>query len=207
MAQQSRRLATSKSASGLGAARIPAYAVLGNHDYGLDDPRTAPPKEVAGDLRQVLTFLGIKVLRNEAVKLLSPQPEAGQEPKPLYLAGIGSRDKGVSDPGKAIAAVPDGEPRIVMMHNPHSFESLPSGSAPLAVAGHTHGAQVRIPLLPGRSWLARYEGAAAHASGWTAAKFGERANRLYVNRGIGFSGLPLRLGARPEITLFTLLPA
>lgn len=44
-----------------------------------------------------------------------------------------------------------------------------------------------------------------HADGWIR-NYGNEGNRLYVNRGIGFSVLPLRLNCPPELTLFTLRP-
>lgn len=191
----------------LAASDIPVFAVLGNHDYGLDDEQTAPPAELAKEVRRRLGSLGITVLENSAVKLPNPKGDTQQEAAPLYLAGIGVDEAGHSDPTAAISAIPDEQPRIVMMHNPHAFQRLPPGSAPFAVAGHTHGAQVRIPILPGRSWLARHEDEPAHVSGWAAPEFGEQGNRLYVNRGIGFSGLPVRFGARPELTHFRLHPS
>jgi uncharacterized protein len=191
----------------LAAAGIPAFAVLGNHDYGLDDDATIPPAELASDVARVLSGLGITVLEDAAVKLPDPKLGAGQESQPLYLAGVGSHNAEGHEPTQAVSAVPEGQPRIVMMHNPHSFRTLPARAAPVAVAGHTHGAQVRIPFLPGRSWLARYEGAPAHTAGWAGAEFGQPGNNLYVNRGIGFSGLPLRFGARPELTFMTLFRA
>jgi uncharacterized protein len=188
----------------LAAASIRAFAVLGNHDYGLDDEATEPPADLASDVGWVLSDLGITVLEDAAVRLPDPKLRVDQEAQSLYLAGIGSHKAEADKPAQAVSSVPEGQPRIVMMHNPHSFRSLPAGAAPVAVAGQTHGAQVRIPFLPGRSWLAPYEGAPAHTAGWAGPEFGQPGNNLYVNRGIGFSGLPLRFGAPPELTFMTL---
>jgi uncharacterized protein len=179
---------------------IPIYAVLGNHDYGLDDDATPPPAELAESVRDMLRDLGIRVLENEAVRLT----HSGGGEGAVWLAGIVSHDGKDQEPARALATIPEGAPRIVVMHNPHSFQGLPRGAAPFAVAAHTHGAQVRFPFLPGRSWLARKEAQPAHIAGWAAADFGEPGNHLYVNRGIGFSALPVRFNARPELTLFRL---
>ena len=89
-----------------------------------------------------------------------------------------------------------------MMHNPNSFEAFPAGSAPLAVAGHTHGGQVRLPGTPEWSWLTFVKEDEVHADGWIDG-YGSPHNRLYVNRGIGFSGVPLRINCMPEVSLFT----
>lgn len=89
------------------------------------------------------------------------------------------------------------------MHNPDTFDALPPGAAPLAVAGHTHGGQVRVPFFPEWSYLALVQGGEVHVDGWIDG-FGEPGNRLYVNRGIGMSLVPLRVNAPPELTIFTL---
>jgi predicted MPP superfamily phosphohydrolase len=106
-------------------------------------------------------------------------------------------------PQAAVRQVPSDAPRLVIMHDPASFEPLPGGSAPLAFAGHTHGGQIRVPGRP--SWsLARLDRDWPQwADGWLDG-YGEPGNRIYVNRGIGFSILPVRIGCRPEVTFVTL---
>ena len=64
----------------------------------------------------------------------------------LYMVGIGSHYANHDAPAVALAQVPEQAPRIVMMHNPDSFSVLPAGTAPLMVAGHTHGGQIRLPF-------------------------------------------------------------
>jgi hypothetical protein len=91
------------------------------------------------------------------------------------------------------------------MHNPETFAAIPDVGA-IALAGHTHGGQIRIPFTPEWTLLTYVAGDRVHADGWIE-DYGEPSNRLYVNRGIGFSLLPLRINCPPEITLFTLLGA
>jgi uncharacterized protein len=105
---------------------------------------------------------------------------------------------------KALAAVPAGAPRIAFMHNPQSFPNFPSDAAPFAVAGHTHGGQVRLPFLPDWSYVKVVRDKEVHVDGWIEDDFGKPGNHLYVNRGIGFSRFPIRINCRPEITYFTL---
>jgi hypothetical protein len=68
---------------------------------------------------------------------------------------------------------------VVFMHNPNSFSQIPAHAAPLAVAAHTHGGQIRIPFTPEWSWLAFFRSDEVHADGWIDAGFDQPGNRLY----------------------------
>lgn len=193
----------------LGESGIPTYAVLGNHDYAVKEPGGAPREEVARAVRRTLDSLGVRVLENEAVRLEAPEaagkrPVRMQDGEPLYLVGVGPRWPVRDRPSEALAEVPAGAPRFAMMHHPDTFADFPAHAAPLAVAGHTHGGQIRLPLTPSWSWLTFVKEDRVHADGWIDAGYGARGNRLYVNRGIGFGGAPLRINCMPELTLFTL---
>lgn len=160
----------------LGRLRAPlgVWAVLGNHDWWYDGAK----------VRAALQRRGIRVLENAAAPA-----DAG-----LWVVGIGDHSTGHADPLRALAGVPPGAHRLVLMHDP---AALLAGPVPgdLVVAGHTHGGQVRLPgvgalVVPGaapRDW----------AHGWIAPG-------AYVTSGLGTSILPLRLNARPEWVLFTL---
>ena len=179
-------------------AGIPTYAVLGNHDYGLSDKSASPEVDLASTLETALDDAGIVVLENQAVEMQLPGSN-----EPLYLVGVNSRWANRDDVDEALADVPDTSPRIAMMHNPDSFAQFPTNTAPLAVAGHTHGGQVRVPGTPQWSWLALVQDDTVHADGW-AHNYGEPGNNLYVNVGIGMSIAPIRLFCPPELTIFTL---
>lgn len=75
-------------------------------------------------------------------------------------------------------------------HNLSSFVGFPQGTSPLAVAGHTHGGQVRLSGTPEWSWLTYAEEDKVHTDGWIGG-VGKPGNRLYANRGIGFSSVPI----------------
>jgi predicted MPP superfamily phosphohydrolase len=183
----------------LTAAGIPTYAVLGNHDWEINTPGETRRAATARQTRDALRSAGIVVLHNEAVAL--PRPGAARGA--LYVVGIGSDWAEDDAPGAAFGGVPDDAARVVFMHNPNSFAEIPAGAAPLAVAAHTHGGQVRIPGLPEWSWLSYVREDSVHADGWIDG-YGAPRNRLYVNRGIGFSLVPLRINCPPEVTFFTL---
>lgn len=176
---------------------IPTYAVLGNHDYS-----HKPPKPELGEqVETALEKIGVKVLQNEAIEINSPTVKSENEG--LYLVGIGSPIAKNENVSEALKQVSNNAPRIVMMHNPKSFAAFPPNTAPLAVAGHTHGGQIRIPFMPQWSWISLVKNEEVYGDGWIK-DYGSQGNRLYVNRGIGFSDVPIRINCPPEVTIFTL---
>lgn len=185
---------------------IPVFTVLGNHDYGMDKETTKPNLVVAEKVSSALEDIGVHVLRNESVPLSLSDQESHDEVDEkdlLYLVGIGSKWPELSMPILAFEDVPEHSPRIVLTHNPNTFSELEAGSSPLTMAGHTHGGQMRIPFTPSWSYLSLVKDGKVHPYGWFD-KNGEPGNHLYVNPGIGFSGVPLRINVPPEITVFSL---
>jgi predicted MPP superfamily phosphohydrolase len=163
------------------------YAVLGNHDVSVG----------AKEVTAALTGNGITVLTNACL----PMERNGGR---IWLVGLDDPVNGNPDPESAIPAsirnVPD-EPIVLMCHAPDYADDLlahPAGKAvDLMLSGHTHGGQVRLPLLgalelpiQGRRYI----------EGW----FRLGGMQLYVNRGIGTVGLPFRFDCPPEITQITL---
>ena len=158
------------------------YAILGNHDEVIG------ARYVAAPLRES----GIPVLRNQYV----PVERDGAR---IWLAGLGSALSDDSRPEIGIppASVTNGEPVIVLAHEPDVLPRIAKYNAGLMLSGHTHGGQIRLPLLTpmflpplGRHYV---EGLFHHGP-----------TQLYVNRGIGTVGIPFRLRCPPEITVLTL---
>lgn len=178
----------------LPAAGIPTFAVLGNHDYLVG---------AAEDLATALEGNGIRVLRNDAVLV----PASGAGPTAVYVVGLDARHPGRTDTDAALAEVPVGAPRVVMMHNPASFRALPPDSAPLAVAGHTHCGQIAIPFTPVWSYVQLRADERVVVDGWAPAGYGAKGNRLHVNCGIGFSLVPMRATVPPQVVFFELRAA
>lgn len=185
----------------LPTAGIPTYAVLGNHDYSMKSKKASPDVVQANKLTDALKDAGVRVLQNQAV----PLTLAGQNPQSatFYLVGIGSHWANKDKPETALAQLPSEAPRFVMMHHPDSFAAFPANTAPVAVAGHTHGGQIRLPFTPQWSWMSFAKEDEVHTDGWIK-EYGQAGNHLYVNRGIGFSIIPIRVNCPPEVTLFTL---
>lgn len=87
-----------------------------------------------------------------------------------------------------------GATRIVLLHDPGAFKHLPAGEADLVLAGHTHGGQVGLLSL-GLSWtFLRLFGIRLPDHGFWA----RGTDRMWVHRGTGHYGFPLRLGVPAE---------
>ena len=187
----------------LGRSGIPTFAVLGNHDYAMEERDAPQLPRAAAVVAEELEAIGVVVLDNASQVVPSPGGERDAGGRPLYVVGIGPRWPGLDDIGKALAGVPEEAARVVFMHNPDTFADIPAGAAPLAVAGHTHGGQIRVPGLPDWSWLTFVTEDEVHVDGWIA-DYGAPGNRLYVNRGVGMSEVPIRINCPPELTIFRL---
>ena len=183
-------------------AKLPTYAVLGNHDYELMNEHSEKDNRVARRVRFALDSAGIHMLDNKAVAVY-PAGADSTAANALWVVGVGEKWAKNDHPDSALAHVPAGAPRIVFMHDPDSFVHIPAGAAPVAVAAHTHGMQLGIPYLSDWMWRTYFSDEGSGVAGWIDG-YGQPGNHLYVNRGIGFSILPLRVGAPPELTVFTL---
>lgn len=183
------------------------YSILGNHDYSLawkDDPIN---RDTAERVSSKLEEIGIKVLKNESVALSLIDGNIRDDAdlsNPLYIAGLGSYWADEVDVEKTFNSFPKDAPRFVMFHHPKTFAFLPPDTAPVAVAGHTHGGQIRLPFFPELSLLDLMPEKDVPVDGWIEKKDEKDTNRLYVNRGIGLGLVPMRVNCPPEITIFTL---
>ena len=161
-------------------ARLGVYAVIGNHDRWED----------AGRIAAAFRHGGIPVLENSHVLVAT-------EKGPLYLVGIGDYFTHAAQPLAALPGIPSGANILCFTHSPDIFPSIPS-SCSLTIAGHTHGGQVRLPLLGRLIVPSRY------GQRYAAGYIRENGKSMFVSTGIGTSILPIRLGVPPEISLLTL---
>ncbi|HSG95637.1 MAG TPA: metallophosphoesterase [Afifellaceae bacterium] len=170
-------------------APLGVLSVLGNHDWWTD----------VGGIRDALVAANIRVLENQAVRLI-------HNGAPVWIAGLGDQlaiplrgggFRGVDDLGKTTAALRDDAPAILMVHEPDIFPDVPRRFA-VTFAGHTHGGQINLPVL-GRPVV--------------PSRFGERyayghieetGRQMVVSGGLGCSIAPVRFRVPPEITLVTL---
>ncbi len=158
-------------------AKYGVYFVLGNHDYS-----------AAGDaMLTALNHCGFHSLLNKSVCI-----EGG-----LWLCGVDDDRLGKPDIAAAFADVPAEATPLVLVHNPAYAEQFQNRKC-IAFAGHTHGGQVNLPLV---SDFALWKiGAKRYRAGW----YDVGEVRLYVNRGIGNTGVRFRINTPPEVALFIL---
>lgn len=170
-------------AAELSRLRAPAgvVAVMGNHDRAFNGPR----------VRRALESAGIRVLEDTAVRVATP---AG----PLWIAGVSDLWQGPHDLPRALRAVTDSEtPVLLITHNPDLFPDVPD-RVMLTLAGHTHGGQVRLPLIGAPIVPSSY------GQRFVAGHIVEHGRHLFVSTGIGTSDLPVRFGVPPTIFVVTL---
>ena len=114
----------------------------------------------------------------------------------LWIVGLDDEMSGRPDLAKALVGVSDNVFKIAIFHSPAYFDAL-KGKCDLALAGHSHGGQIRIPFL--RPVLLP-AGCNGYYEGW----YERDGARMYVSRGIGTSILNARFNCRPEIAIITL---
>ncbi len=168
------------------SGRLGTVAILGNHDYG---PGWNHP-EIAQQIADLLTDMGIIVLRNEA------EIFAG-----LTIVGLDDFWGTNYEPASVLASVQTDMPALVLCHNPDvADQPIWASFCGWILAGHTHGGQVKPPFLPPP--LLPVENRR-----YTSGVFDVGDGRsLYINRGLG-NLWPIRFNARPEVTLFQLQTA
>jgi hypothetical protein len=161
-------------------AKDGAFACMGNHDYFTDGEH----------LIRELERRGLTVLRNRGVLV-----ERGGAR--LYVAGVDDTWTSRDDISRALRGRPQGAPTVLLAHDPELFPEAQARDVDLTLSGHTHGGQLGVPGVR-RLSLARF------ITRWTAGLYRQGRSWLYVNRGVGTTGPPARLGAPAELAVLTL---
>lgn len=159
------------------------WAVLGNHDDGTD------PEHVT----QALEAENIQVLANQSHAV-------EREGARIWLSGVNDVLSRTADLPQALRRVPAGEAVVLLAHEPDFADEASRFPIDLQLSGHSHGGQVRVPLLP-----PLYLPKLAKKYVWGTYHVGPLA--LYTTAGLGTVGVPMRLNCPPEITLLTLRPS
>ena len=163
-------------------APLGVFAVPGNHDLHRDG-------QVYRDAIAATPLIDL-TNKNRPVEI------DGQR---LWLAGVDDLFCGKPNLTKALTGVPDQSAVVLLCHNPDLAEDRPDLRVGLMLSGHLHGGQLYFPGF-GALWL--------------PSKYGQKyirglvqgpASRVYISRGLGEAGIPLRLNSPPEINLLTLV--
>jgi len=171
------------------AAPYGVYAVLGSPPVDLHD--TIPP---------LFQGLPVRLLRNEVVDITVGPDQS------ISLIGLDchhdlSKDKTALD--LAVANLPEHRPQILLFHSPELMPQAVERGIDLYVCGHTHGGQVRLPIIGPILTSSRL------GRRYAMGHYHEGQTHLYISRGIGFEGLGaprVRLFCPPEVVLVTLGP-
>ncbi len=172
------------------------YACTGNHDYyaGIDL------------VSRGVEDIGFKLLRNENTALTID----GQS---LYFIGVDDSDASSikyyvdGKPAPHIEAAWQGIPHnaatILLCHKPYMFEDFAKTNTGLMLAGHTHGGQIVLGRI-GRTVMTFSTLASQYVDGLYLPEHLKSKTQMYVSRGIGVVGVPIRINCPPEITKITL---
>jgi hypothetical protein len=154
------------------------FFVTGNHEY------------YNGDLENWLVWLegaGIRTLHNERVTIRKGFDLAGTED--ISAHGYGQKQ----NIPQALSGRKGDKPVILLAHQPRSFDEARNWGVDLQLSGHTHGGQI-FPFSLVVSLFQPY----------MAGFYRKGSSQLYVSRGTGYWGPPMRLGSPAEITEITL---
>jgi predicted MPP superfamily phosphohydrolase len=177
------------------------FGCLGNHDAwaGVEDSITA-----------LFRRTGVRILRAESVSITPPNgPISAADRESFNLIGVDFQSRhrfGPSAPVRNILGNIEGlidhdRVNILLSHNPDTFDRAAELGIDLSLAGHTHGGQAALEFISPQIAPSRL--VTPYVAGW----FRKPGGRLYVNRGIGTIGIPIRIGAPPEITVYQLVRA
>jgi hypothetical protein len=195
-------------------APLGVHAILGNHDWW-DDRAAQRRGRGPVRIRRALEDAGLPVYENDAARLV-------KQGRPFWIAGLGDQwaiwygqdrrgpgkrwnYRGMHDLAGTLAKVTDEAPVILLAHEPDIFPEVPERVA-LTLSGHTHGGQVNLlgyrPFIPSRFGTRYAHGhIVERRPGAAAAGVGAEPRHLIVSAGLGCSGVPVRLGAPPEIVV------
>ena len=162
-------------------SREGTFFVTGNHEYFVEDPFAWLTE---------LERLGVAPLRNENTAIRRGAAA-------FDLAGIndvaGESRADPPDFDRALAGLDASRPTVLLAHQPVQVEQASARGVDLQLSGHTHGGQM---------WPFHYVVRAVQPS--LAGLSSVNDTQLYVTRGAGFWGPPVRVGARPDITVLSL---
>ncbi|HTY58641.1 MAG TPA: metallophosphoesterase, partial [Bacteroidota bacterium] len=162
------------------------YGVMGNHDFYAPDPERVA-REVDG--------CGVRLLRNDSVII----QKNGARLALIGIDDVGRSDRALAHMQSASRGVPDGLPRVLLCHRPYFVDEAASTGMDVVLSGHTHGGQIVLGHIGGVTITP-----AALASPYIWGKYSRGRTQMYVSRGIGTVGLPMRINCSPEITRITL---
>ncbi|RPI10253.1 MAG: metallophosphoesterase [Zetaproteobacteria bacterium] len=163
-------------------ARYGTFATLGNHEHVWGN---------AGEVEAEFRRGGIPLLTNAHTVIRTTEG-------PFAVAGIDDLQWGRPDLNAALRGLDPAMPTLLLSHRPEIFPAAAARGIPLTLSGHYHGGQIKLSLPGGDLSLAHLR------SPYPEGLYRIDDSHLYVSRGIGTTFTPVRLNARPEVTVFEL---
>lgn len=185
--------------------KAPVVSVLGNHDVGsyIRDTVHLPREESLARLIERQQQMGWLLLQDSTCYLRRGNDSiciSGLSFDPMLRKERHDSDLPLTGGERCYQGVPDSLFNLTLVHVPQLWEQIVAlGYGDLTLAGHTHAMQLKIRVGNGRGWSP----AAWLYKRWSG-RYELNGHTLYINDGIGYVGYPMRIGARPEITLYTL---
>jgi uncharacterized protein len=165
------------------------YGVMGNHDFFASDPEL-----VAREVNDC----GVRLLRNDRVTI----SKAGAQFDLLGVDDTGHAERAAQLIQTARGTSGRHVPQVLLCHRPYFLPQAAEQNIDLMLSGHTHGGQIVLATF-GRTMVTP----AALASPYVWGKYRSGNTSMYVSRGIGTVGIPVRINCPPEITKIVLRSA
>lgn len=174
------------------------WSILGNHDYG-DYYEWYHPSQKAENRRQLIDYqrqMGWNLMLNQTETI----HRGSDSIKLIGVENVGDPPfRNYGDLLKAYTTPEDSQYKILLTHNPAHWtakiQDKGGQNINLTMSGHTHAMQMSIGHFSPSVW--RYPT-------WGGLYHDSMGRKLYVNIGMGTVGMPMRIGATPEITVLTL---
>jgi uncharacterized protein len=178
-------------------APLGVFAVVGNHDFfRFYDPKLDQVMLGSKAVQSRLERAGIHVLVNDGVRVRDD----------LFLAGVDDLWEGKPDAARALRGASAKGATLLMSHNPDLLPDVPE-TVGLTLCGHTHGGQVRVPGLPFTFYSVSKYGERFQQGFVRGGADGRSGAMGFVSRGLGTSGIPMRLFCPAELVVLNLEPA
>ncbi|QSX05143.1 metallophosphoesterase [Sedimentibacter sp. zth1] len=156
------------------------FCVYGNHDYG---------GGAVSIYKEIMNDAGFYLLINNTIKL---------DELNLTITGLDDAIFGYPNLDSLHKYIEENNYNIIICHEPDIIDNIENYNYDIAIAGHSHGEQINIPFLDDYILPPL-------AKNYVRGMYNlntPRNGKIYVNKGIGTTKYPLRLFARPEITIF-----
>ena len=157
------------------------YTVLGNHDHWASTEQSLNCLNTSGHIN----------LRHNAVPL-------SRDGDTLWFCGAGDLWEDHVNLDQVLKDIPEDACKIVLAHNPDTADTDYTVRVDLMISGHTHGGQVNLPFIGTPMLPVKNK---AYSSGFVRS----HKTNVFISRGIGWAGIPLRFNCFPEIAILSMI--